>query len=540
MSKNKKHIKRSLVIAGFVLINFLVIGLIAKVYYEFNSGADRKNLSSNLVFSTEYNPEILIDTSQLRGRKLTKIILDRVKKDYSQGWYVKNLAFYTQDEGKINDYYTDSLRKKIRVRLRENFKKELLVESGSTIHNLHFKLFSDDGQLLYLEDKNVEEYTSIYHKDTFQIQNKSVKNYQVVLLLEDGFWRIRQIHTDSIHSSFKKEKRNKFQNPNIKGINYYPQQTPWFDFWNNFNEKEVFNDFKKIKDLGLNCIRIFIPYEGFGKEKVKEDKLENLKKVLDIAQEYKLKTIITFFDFYSNYSSFNYGSSKLHVKQIIEKIKDHKAVYQYDIKNEPDLDFKLRGKERVLNWLKFIIKEVRISDPNKPITIGWSNSKSAENLIKEVDYVSYHFYKSPSVFNKEYTYLSSLTKKPIIIQEYGKHSFNAFWFPFSNTEYSQAKYYKKMQENFEKNNIQSFLSWTLYDFPKISTKVFGQFPHKVLPQKHYGCVDFKGNVKPVAQYLTSSKKKQSIALCKRINKFTLSLLFTLLISIYFLYKKCKK
>ena len=51
----------------------------------------------------------------------------------------------------------------------------------------------------------------------------------------------------------------------------------------------ISDDFKIIKDAGLNTIRIFVPYEDFGKANVISKKLDKLKTVLDIAHKQDLK-----------------------------------------------------------------------------------------------------------------------------------------------------------------------------------------------------------------------------------------------------------
>ena len=44
-----------------------------------------------------------------------------------------------------------------------------------------------------------------------------------------------------------------------------------------FDTKIISNDFKIIKDSGLNSIRIFVPYRDFGKTNIKLEKLNKLK-----------------------------------------------------------------------------------------------------------------------------------------------------------------------------------------------------------------------------------------------------------------------
>jgi len=224
-----------------------------------------------------------------------------------------------------------------------------------------------------------------------------------------------------------------------------------------------------------------------------------------------------------------------HLEQIIPKIKDHKAILQYDIKNEPDLDFKHTKEKKVLDWLKFISERIKLYDNNTPITIGWSDIKYAQLLEDNVDVLSFHYYKKASKFSKEYTDLKVKTKKQLVLQEFGKHSYNSFWFPFSNTEIDQAVYYKEMQQQFQESSLNNFVSWTLYDFPNIDTSVFGNLPQKINPQKNYGFIDVNGNKKEATKFIIHANNKLDGSIFDYLNQFYLTL-FLIIISLVLFYK----
>ena len=172
----------------------------------------------------------------------------------------------------------------------------------------------------------------------------------------------------------------------IKGINYYPQDTPWDMFGDNFDAQVIAKDFDLIKKTGLNTIRIFVPYEDFGKANLKEDKLEKLQQVLDIALKKQLKVVVTLFDFYGNYDVLDWTLTYKHARGIVTKFKDHNAILAWDLKNEPNLDFESRGKDTVIAWLDNMINLIKSIDKNHPVTIGWSDVDSATILSDKLDY----------------------------------------------------------------------------------------------------------------------------------------------------------
>ena len=476
-TNNKRKLKQALIIAVFLGVNFGIISLLSTIYYKFNSGADRsKALHIDLRQNDYYLPKITINSSNSEGRPPNKEILKNIEEDYVKSWYVKKYALRNNDVKAIEDFYTDSAQTKIQRIINYNIANKVNIHSTSVNHHVNIKFLSEDGHVAYIDDKNVQERTYFY-KNKKQIHGEvTTKTYKSILLLEDGFWRIRHLKSvieqqvenvkvienekvieidkeithvvkpketvyrltqmykttkdklivlnpkkrgiaDNIllkHDTIIVKKSKEFVNASlfetqkqeirftknfrIKGINYYPQKTPWFEFWKQYDTTVVKKDLKLIKGLKLNTIRIFIPYELFGKEKVSKNELKNLIKTLDLADRNKLKVIVTFFDFYSNYQVLDYTICDRHLEQIILRIKNHPALLQYDIKNEADLDFKIHGKQKVLNWLNFIAERMKHYDKETPITIGWYSPKEATNLSDKVDFVSFHYYKTPEKF----------------------------------------------------------------------------------------------------------------------------------------------
>lgn len=521
MRIDRKNIKRFFVLSLFLGLNFLAIYTISSVYTYFNTGANRKNaLHIELENNDYYLPKLNWYELNNEGRYLNNQTISDLEKGYRNAWYVKKYALANNNPDAFLDFYTDSARVNLRNTVVYNTKENIKVASSTLEHNIEVIYFSEDGQLLFIKDHDVVEYTSYYKDKKLIHQNKTKSDYEVVMLLEDGFWRIRHLIKKNEKPLFPEKnilKKNSIEQ--IKGINYYPKDYPWLAFWEEFNQDVVIKDFKIIKELGLNSVRIFIPYEAFGKYNVSTKKLQHLKTVLDIAQQYDLKIILTLFDFYSNYSVLDYSLCDAHIESITNITKSHPSLLQYDIKNEPDLDFKFRKKEKVVNWLSFAIDRIRTRDSTTPITIGWYDSKNAHLLEHKVDVVSFHYYKKPSEFIKAYNNLKTKTTKPIVVQEYGKHSYNSFWFPFSNTESTQALYYQKMQEQFNQLGHVNYLSWTLYDFPKIDASVFGRTPWKTNPQKNYGIINTNGNLKQVSKFLTGPNKSEKVSLTKRVSNF---------------------
>ena len=506
---NNRNITRTVLILSFILINVLLLLGISKVLDFLNSGADRTSMLhlEKETFNT-YLPKVVWESFTNPGRVMELTTLKTIEKDYLFSWYVKNKSLQDNTKTGIEDYYTQNTRQNLYNTIKQNAKHEINIESTTLKHNPKLDFYSADGQLVVFTDQNVVEYQKIYQKKKLIAAVQDTASYKVMMLLEDGFWRVRHlqkiekntfpIDTVKYHPVFK-IKGDKITKNNsdftVRGINYYPKNSAWDTFGNAFNLNTIGKDFDIIKNAKLNTIRIFIQYDDFGRADVKQEKLDKLKKILDLAATKNLFVIITLFDFYSDYTLENWTLTHRHAEKIVSTFKDHKAILAWDLKNEPNLDFENRDKSNVLSWLEHMITVVKENAPNHLVTIGWSNSAAAIHLANKVDFVSYHFYNAIEDLEKETKNLGESTKKPIVIQEFGVPSYKGIWNLRGSKEEDQAQYHKKMQAVFKKNNF-AFMSWTLYDFPHVPDQVAGKWPWQKKRQKRFGFININGKQKP--------------------------------------------
>lgn len=503
MVKNR-NLLRAAILLSYVVITLLLVYGFAALYSYLNTGADRsKMLHTELKKIDQYLPKLTWAPLKNKGRQMDDQTLSEIENDYLDAWYVRHVAYKTNLKAGINDYYTESARKNIFNIIKQNKLKKITIDGTTLAHHLTLDFFSEDGQLVVLTDKNVLEYKRIYSNNTFVLETYETVTYKIILLLEDGFWRVRHLIRDTVSTNHTFNTRKIDTTLTIKGINYYPQKTPWDMFGKQFNDSIIDHDLKIIKTAGLNTIRIFIPYEDFGKAKVSSEKLNLLKQVLDAAQVNELKVLITLFDFYGDYSVLNWTLNQKHAIEIVSHFKDHPALLAWDIKNEPDLDFDSRGKIAVTSWLKRMSIVVKSIDKKHPITIGWSNAESAITLKNEVDFISFHYYKKPTDLKNTLKLLQKeITSKQVVLTEFGLSSYSGFWNLFSGSEANQAAYYKTMQQQLKEENI-SFMSWTLYDFNKIPKEVVGKLPWRRNAQEHFGFINKNGKKKKSFLYIST-------------------------------------
>ena len=503
MNKTNTNILRGLLLLSYVVIIALVIYGFGSLYSYLNTGADRsKMLHIEVKQVDQYLPELEWAPLSNKGRQIDQQTLTAIENDYLDAWYVKYVAYKTNTETGIDDYFTDSASDNIYTIIAINSEKNTTIEATTLEHHPNLEFFSEDGQLAVLTDHDVIEFKRIFKGETCITEVTEKSSYKVTLLLEDGFWRIR--HLVRLKSEpYVLETRNKsLEISKLKGINYYPKANPWAMFGANFDADIIASDFELIASSGLNSIRVFVPYEGFGKSSVDNAKLTQLITVLDLAEKVHLKVMVTLFDFYGDYSVLDWTLTQHHAKHIVNALKNHTALASWDLKNEPNLDFESRGEQLVTAWLDHMIAFVKSQDPNHAITIGWSNAESTPILKDKLDFISFHYYENLNDLETTFKDLKTkISDKPIVITEFGISSYRGLWDPLGNSKDDQADYHKTIQAVFTKNDI-PFMSWTLYDFTEIPKEVVGRLPWRQNAQKHFGFIDEKGIKKPSFKFIS--------------------------------------
>ena len=499
-----KNIVRIILITSYIVITALIISGISALFGYINTGADRSAMLHTEIKKIEqYAPKVVWAPLANEGRQMDEQSLNAIENDYLDAWYVKHMAYKTNTTTGIKDYYTDSARLNLYDMIALNTVENITVESTTLEHHPTLEFFSEDGQLAVITDNNVVEYKRLFQNKKMILETTEISTYKIVLLLEDGFWRIRHLVKTTTEDYKVEHEPVPTTSLNIQGINYYPQATPWDMFGNSFSKDTIVKDFKIIKESGLNAVRVFVQYEDFGKADVSTSKLEKLKQTLDAAETVQLDVIVTLFDFYGNYDVMDWTLNMRHAETIVNALKDHKALVGWDIKNEPNLDFESRGKTTVMAWLETMIDLVKSIDNHHPVTIGWSNTQSAVLLKDKVDFVSFHYYEDLKDLDASVKTLQTVIQdKALVMGEFGESSYDGFWNPFGSNEDDQANYHKKAQTIIATNNLQ-YVSWTLYDFSEIPKEVVGKLPWRRDAQKQFGFIDKNGTKKASFKYISN-------------------------------------
>ncbi len=501
----------------FIIAQALIIYAAARVvahYSDQRLGQRCTNLHSDEDIEVGQNMATLEMAKNANTPFLNTTIKDALKRDLVEAEY--SLAISKEENKDINldNYFTDDHVKSLRKRLHSDPQLGILSSRYGLTHQLFMELMSIDFKFAILVDSSQVSASVVKTADSRSISlDSAVVRY--VLMHQDGYWKIfkkknldlvshsiEELSQQGVHSVPQSELKK------IRGINYYPKNTPWHSFWPQYDPYVTQKDLVQIRDLGLNTIRVFIPYIAPQERALMDSVRQGMLHLMDQCQRLQMSVIPCLFDFCPSVDHKEWAQQGLYVDTLVKALSSHPALHSWDIKNEADLDFDLHGKQEVLDWSRYIIYRLRSRDPQHPITLGWAHIENAALLSDALDYISFHSYTTPADLEEAVLGLrQKVGTKGLLASEIGRSSDFGLWNISGSTLQDQAEYYAQW------NHLSStldlpFLAWTLYDFDSIPQSVVGKLPWKIEPQKEYGMIDQNGSKKPVYAVLQKNIKSQ--------------------------------
>jgi hypothetical protein len=126
----------------------------------------------------------------------------------------------------------------------------------------------------------------------------------------------------------------------LKGTSYYPRDYMWAAMWD--ADAQVFaRDAVMISKLGLNCVRILVPYQngGWRGPNPPADRIAKLVQVVNTFGNRGVRSVVTLFDWETSFAEPGSKREAEHLKHltvIVARLRDNPYVLMWDVKNEPD------------------------------------------------------------------------------------------------------------------------------------------------------------------------------------------------------------
>lgn len=524
-----------LAIAFFLLILATLTALgavagVARLLAYFNSGADPATIflavptvPVDLKARVTWLPDL---PSAAEGRALEPYLRERIAGAYLYSWAQWGISYELKRPYGLKTYFSPPALDAVTLAVTSTVAAGWQVHQSNLHHTLALAFYSDDGSLVAFTDHNAHLVQQVMNTDGSLVDVRETTNvYDVVMRLDDGTWRIRDLVRRgngpplsavalpaaappvpvTPTANFVRVQGNQLtvagQPFAIAGINYYPQASPWTQFWPQYKADQTMADLDLVKQLHLNTVRIFISYADFGADQVQPTAIAKLTHFLDQAEARQLKVIVTIFDHHTDHHVSTWAADDRHLAGLIPPFASHPAILAWDIKNEPNRDYAANTQELVDAWLRHIARTVRRYDPNHLITIGWSQPEAATALTDIVDFVSFHYFEDLADYSPRLAkLLAAVDGKPVLLQEFVMSTWNSFW-PHGHTEAEQARYYADLLRQHRTHATAGYMVWTLHDFTNVPLAEFGM-PWQRATQANMGLLRRDGTWKPAAAVIS--------------------------------------
>lgn len=327
------------------------------------------------------------------------------------------------------------------------------------------------------------------------------------------------VTTSGVSSDFVRIQGDQFvfrgQVVKFKGTNYYPRDHMWADMWNNWDWPEITREVAMIRSLGLNCVRILVPYSkgGWGGANPPADRLQKLEDLVNLFGDNGIRSCITLFDWETSFPSAGTSKERDHLSYlsaIVNRLKNNEYVFMWDVKNEPDHPANIGGydnwdsnpsqRDRIVSWLSRMCNAVRSIDPNHPVSVGIRWWENVQDVIGFVDIAVFHSYW-PNVTQQIADIRSYMgaNPKPIICQEFGwptnpvpcNRNGQLIW---SYTEAEQLGVYTNHLTAFAAQGIAGCLQWMTFD-----ARAYTSDPN-VSFENYFGLWRYDYSLKPAGTY----------------------------------------
>lgn len=434
------------------------------------------------------------------GRVMEPLTRRQIEAAYLRAWWQLNLAYARGEPVGLKTYFVGPGLEAVRAAVGAT---GTAVEQVNLRHRLQLHFYSADGSIVSFTDRDARTAVALRDADGRPLLVQEHANaWDVVMFLEDGNWRIRHWRRAPIAGEPPDATAAPPPLPPFHGVNYYPQATPWHAFWPSYDPAVIDADLDRVVALGLDSVRIFVPYHGFGGATVDPARTAQLRDFLDRAHARGVGVIVTLFDFVGSYALADWPQHDRHLLTVLDAVSGHPALLAWDIKNEPDRDFAAHGEAVVLAWLAHALALAREHAPGDRLTIGWSQPEAGALLAADVDFLSIHYYGTADALPAAVAALrEEAGNRPIALTEYGLPTWNSPFFPHGHSRAEQARYLADVLTAWRAAGGGGTLLWTLYDFSAVPADVAGRWPWQRGPQTALGVIDRRGAPKPAAAVL---------------------------------------
>ncbi|TFD30674.1 hypothetical protein [Cryobacterium cryoconiti] len=313
-------------------------------------------------------------------------------------------------------------------------------------HSLELEFYSLDGATVAFQDQGARIARTVGTGESETVI-LSQETYDVVMVLEDGFWRIRQLKralgSDDVTVTTAAAgaatitgatPRAPLPIPSSRATEYRP------DGWEARDPAELAADFTRLRALGFDTIRVPLSFTDLGGTRPTDDAIDGVTTLLEQADAHGLRVALVLFDDFPDLTPATWVGAGAHLTRIATAVRGQPALVLWDLADRPDL--RTSGPTSAAEIRAFLVyagSALREIDPETPQTISWATSATAADpaMAGLVDGVTLHLTGNEDPAGAIQAVRTAVPDRPVLLTVTGLDT-DGGWSPLPRTEARQV------------------------------------------------------------------------------------------------------
>ncbi|MGL4304945.1 MAG: hypothetical protein ACRCSF_02225 [Mycobacteriaceae bacterium] len=439
------RLKRNIAEVLILIVSVLVIIVVAFSARLLSTSLSLEERSTALHEVTELpkDSDLLVEWEpdpELQGRVLEPATRTALEAAYVRAWAALGVYQSTGSSDAVKMLFSGPARADILSN-----PSTLDSATWSVAHQLRVNFYALDGATVGLTDTKARLVQAVGAGSMESIISTE-EQYSVVMVLEDGYWRVRHLYREAgktstlSHSGADSTVATGIESVPARVIEKYRvvEYRPKIikDFLIEIDD--IISDLNQIKSLGINTIRLPVPMY----QEVKEPKEKIISElVLKAAEGVGIQVIPVLFDGLTDLSPAQWSRADRYLEKVMGSLGASAALVGWDVIDRPD---RRTSRSTALESQAFALhalSKLRELDRRLPLTISWGSLESVykENLRGVVDVVSLHIDSKEvdalTAAKSLYSYSGQKATSLVVSTEGSSSS----WSPRPKNEKTQAK-----------------------------------------------------------------------------------------------------
>ncbi|HYN73435.1 MAG TPA: hypothetical protein VES60_13125 [Nakamurella sp.] len=330
------------------------------------------------------------------------------------------------------------------------------VATWSVAHLLRLEFYSLDGATVALTDTDARLVRTAGTADTETVVD-SAESYAVVMVLEDGYWRVRELRRDAVTQTVTTAYAGGVTEiadartaapvaaPVVNAVDYLPAG------WPATPDTTIAEDFRQAKDLGVDTLRVRIPFDSL----TAPANADQVAGLLTAAGPAGLQIILVLFEGEMDLSPASWAAADHSLTSLVGAVGNDPALVMWDVADQPDLRTGAATPTEIRAFLAHEVRLLRTLDPTVPVTISWSVPAAAADpaMVELVDVVSFHSTGTPADLTAAVQQMSAAAGTRPIMLVATTTATDGGWSAFPHSERRQAVEVAQVLQSAAENDV---------------------------------------------------------------------------------------